>query len=145
MEKKGTDTSEDGVRMLAEYIHTRSPKAKGWSYRTIYKMVQFYETYSTQGFKEIVHHYGMQHYLSKSDQRELSDEKKSIVPFEMAQIEGDVIVPIRLAQIPNVLFATGWSNHQLIMRKSVGTDLNDHFFITHFNRLRVALTSLMDN
>ncbi|MBR6853431.1 MAG: hypothetical protein IKM78_05975 [Prevotella sp.] len=31
----------------------------------------------------------MQQYLSKSDQRELSDEKKSIVPFEMAQIEGD--------------------------------------------------------
>ena len=30
----------DGVvRMLAEYIHTKSPKAKGWSYRTIYKMV----------------------------------------------------------------------------------------------------------
>ena len=26
----------DGVvRMLAEYIHTKSPKANGWSYRTI--------------------------------------------------------------------------------------------------------------
>ena len=46
------------VRMLAEYIHTKSPKAKGWSFRTIYKMVQFYETYSSQGFNEIVHHYG---------------------------------------------------------------------------------------
>ena len=32
----------DGVvRMLAEYIHTRSPKAKGWSYSTIYRMVRF--------------------------------------------------------------------------------------------------------
>ena len=95
----------DGVvRMLAEYIHTKSPQAKGWSYRTIYKMVQFYETYSSQGFNEIVHHYGMQHYLSKSDQRESSDEKKAIVPIE-------------LTQIPNVLFATGWSNHQLIMSR----------------------------
>jgi len=81
----------DGVvRMLAEYIHTRSPKAKGWSYRTIYKMVQFYETYSSQGFNEIVHHYGMQHYLSNTDQREFPDEKKTIVPFEMAQIVNDV-------------------------------------------------------
>ena len=95
----------DGVvRMLAEYIHTRSPKAKGWSYRTIYKMVQFYETYSSQGFNEIVHHYGMQHYLSKSDQREIHDEKKAIVPFEMAQI-------------PSVLFSTGWTNHQIIMNR----------------------------
>ena len=59
----------------------------------------------------------MQHYLSKTDQRELSDEKNAIVSFEMAQIGNDVIVPIRLAQIPNVLFATGWSNHQLIMSR----------------------------
>jgi predicted nuclease of restriction endonuclease-like (RecB) superfamily len=95
----------DGVvRMLAEYIHTRSPKAKGWSYRTIYKMVQFYEPYSSQDFNKIVHHYGMQHYLSKSDQRELPDEKEAIVPFEMAQI-------------PSVLFSTGWTNHQIIMNR----------------------------
>lgn len=92
----------DGVvRMLAEYIHTRSPKSKGWSYRTIYKMVQFYETYSSKSFNEMVNHYGMQHYPSKSDQRELPDEKRTIVPFEMAQI-------------PSVLFSTGWTNHQII-------------------------------
>ena len=30
-------------------------------------MVQFYETYSSQGFNEIVHHYDMQYYQSKSD------------------------------------------------------------------------------
>ena len=59
----------------------------------------------------------MQHYLSKSDQRESSDEKKAIVPIELAQIGNDVIVPIELTQIPNVLFATGWSNHQLIMSR----------------------------
>ena len=80
-------------------------------------MVQFYETYSSQGFNEIVRHYGMQHYLLKSDQRELPDEKKAFVPIELAQIGNDVIVPIELAQIPNVLFATGWSNHQLIMSR----------------------------
>ena len=49
----------------------------------------------------------MQHYLSKSDQRELPDEKKAIVPIELAQIGNDVIVPIELTQIPNVLFAAG--------------------------------------
>ena len=27
----------------------------------------------------------------------------------------NTIVPIELAQIPTVLFSTGWSNHQLIM------------------------------
>ncbi len=127
---KKAEWGDGVVRMLAEYIHTRSPKAKGWSYRTIYKMVQFYETYSSQGFNEIVRHYSMQQYLSKSDQRELSDEKKSIVPFEMAQIEGDVIVPFEMAQIPSVLFSTGWTNHQIIMNRCK-TDAERLFYMLY--------------
>ena len=34
------------IRMLADYIRTRNPKAKGWSYSTIYRMVKFYDIYS---------------------------------------------------------------------------------------------------
>ena len=127
---KKAEWGDGVVRMLAEYIHTRSPKAKGWSYRTIYKMVQFYETYSSQGFNEIVRHYSMQQYLSKSDQRELSDEKKPIVPFEMAQIDGDVIVPFEKAQIPSVLFSTGWTNHQIIMNRCK-TDAERLFYMLY--------------
>lgn len=88
--------------MLAEYIHTKSPKAKGWSYRTIYKMVQFYDTYSSEEFENVVSHYGMQNILSLID--------KNMLPMNES-----AIVPIESAQIPSVLFATGWSNHQLIM------------------------------
>lgn len=127
---KKAEWGDGVVRMLAEYIHTRSPKAKGWSYRTIYKMVQFYETYSSQGFNEIVRHYSMQQYLSKSDQQELSDEKKPIVPFEMAQIDGDVIVPFEMAQIPSVLFSTGWTNHQIIMNRCK-TDAERLFYMLY--------------
>ena len=104
----------DGVvRMLADYIHTRSPKAKGWSYRTLYKMVQFYDTYSTTSFNSLVEHYGMQHYLADASQNEASE----IVPIELAQLPKNDFVPNGLAQIPSVLLATGWSNHQLIMSK----------------------------
>lgn len=103
------------VRMLAEYIHTRNPQAKGWSYRTIYKMVQFYEAYSSDGFREIVNHYGMQNYLLDVGKKELTANKNAIVPIQLAQIPNETIVPIQSAQIPSVLFATGWSNHQLIM------------------------------
>ncbi len=105
------------VRMLAEYIHTRNPQAKGWSYRTIYKMVQFYEAYSSDGFREIVNHYGMQNYLLDVGKKELTANENAIVPIQLAQIPNETIVPIQSAQIPSVLFATGWSNHQLIMSK----------------------------
>lgn len=104
----------DGVvRMLADYIRTRSPKAKGWSNRTLYKMVQFYDTYSTVSFNSLVEHYGMQHYLADSSQNKVSE----IVPNELAQLPENEFVPNGLAQIPSVLLATGWSNHQLIMGK----------------------------
>ncbi len=106
----------DGVvRMLADYIRTRNPKAKGWSYRTIYKMVQFYETYSSVEFTQTVNRYGMQNYLAGTEQKKQSSKNGEIVPIELAQLNDSVIMPFEMAQIPNVLFATGWSNHQLIM------------------------------
>ena len=105
----------DGVvRMLADYIHTRNPKAKGWSYRTLYKMVQLYDTYSSADFNKVVNYYGMQNYLAPA-QKDLNKSNSQIVPIQLAQIQHDEIVPIESAQIPSVLFATGWSNHQLIM------------------------------
>jgi hypothetical protein len=91
----------DGVvRMLAEYIHTRSPKAKGWSYSTIYRMVRFYDTYSSDGFTQTVSRYGMQNYLAGTKQKKLPSQNSKIVSFEMAQI-------------PNVLFSTGWTNSNI--------------------------------
>lgn len=99
------------VRQLAEYIHTQDPTVRGWSYRTIYRMVKFYESYSSPSFTELI-----------------DKVKPQIVPFEMAQIPSRQIVPIELSQIqpkefvtiglsqiPSILFSTGWSNHQLIM------------------------------
>ena len=59
--------------------------------------------YTYQNRDRNVHHYGMQHYLSTSDQRELPDEKKAIVPIELAQVGNDEFVPIEMALIPNVM------------------------------------------
>lgn len=108
----------DGVvRMLADYIHTRSPKAKGWSYRTLYKMVQLYETYSATGFVEITKHYGMQHYLSANMDKIVKGDDSQFVPNRLAQNQPFEIVPFEMAQIPEVLFCTGWTNHQIIMNR----------------------------
>ena len=40
------------------------------------------------------------------------NEMKAIVPIELTQIGYDVIVSFEMTQIPNVLFATGWSNQR---------------------------------
>ena len=133
----------DGVvRMLAEYIHTRNPKAKGWSYRTIYKMVQFYDTYSSDGFKEIVNHYAMHNPISVTGSQKMPQKEDAIVPIELAQIQSNEFVPIELAQIPSVLFSTGWSNHQLIMSQC-RTDEQRLFYMLYAGREQLEYKELL--
>ena len=53
---------------------------------------------------------------------ELPSAATGFVPFEMAQIMPKEFVPTELAQIPSVLFFTGWSNHQLILNRCKSDD-----------------------
>lgn len=109
---KKISTSEWGdgvVRQLSEYIRTKDPTIRGWSYRTIYKMVQFYETYSSTVFKELLYNMNTLALPTKS--------KGEIVPFETAQLPSSKFVPFKMAQIPKVLFCTGWTNHQIILSR----------------------------
>lgn len=109
---KKISTSEWGdgvVRQLSEYIRTKDPTIRGWSYRTIYKMVQFYETYSSTVFKKLLYNMNTLALPTKS--------KGEIVPFETAQLPSSKFVPFKMAQIPKVLFCTGWTNHQIILSR----------------------------
>lgn len=101
------------VRQLSEFIRTQDPTIKGWSYRTIYKMVQFYDTYSTDSFRKLLETTK----ISELSSCKKSDSNPQFVPFEMAQIKSDEFVPFQMAQIPNILFSTGWTNHQLIINR----------------------------
>ena len=101
------------VRQLAEYIHTQDPTVRGWSYRTIYKMVQFYETYSSPAFIELIGKVKPQ--IVPVEMVQISD--RQIVPIESAQIQNKSIVPFETAQIPKVLFCTGWGNHQIVLNR----------------------------
>lgn len=104
----------DGVvTQLSEYIRTQDSAVRGWSHRTIYKMVQFYDTYSRLEFGQLVDKMNLNHF----DKPRFESADDEIVPIEMAQINETAIVPFEMAQIPNVLFATGWTNHQIIMSR----------------------------
>ena len=106
----------DGVvRLLADFLRTRNPSAKGWSYRTIYKMVQFYKAYSTDSFRSLVSSYGLTDWDASLEQNNDFCQQGEFVPIQLAQTDSSAFVPTGLAQIPAVLFSTGWSNHQLIM------------------------------
>ena len=126
------------VRQLAEYIHTQDPTVRGWSYRTIYKMVQFYETYSSPAFIELIGKVKPQQ-IVPFEMAQIPDCQ--IVPIQSAQIQTKPFVPIRLAQIPTVLFSTGWSNHQLIMNYCK-TDEQRLFYMLYSGRERLEYKEL---
>ena len=79
--------------------------------RSIYKMVQLYETYSSPSFTELIIKIRPRVNPVEKEQ----NQKSQIMPIELAQLQSGSIVPIELAQIPPELLSTGWSNHQLIM------------------------------
>lgn len=126
---KNSDWGDGMVRKLSEYIRTKAPTARGWSYRTLYKMVQFYDTYSASSFSALI---------TETDMSKYGD----IVPFQMAQIERDIIVPFEMAQIPSVLYATGWTNHQIILNRCK-TDMERLFYILYAGRERLENKELM--
>lgn len=102
------------VRQLSEFIRTQNPKLKGWSYRTIYKMVQFYETYSSASFNQLIQEARLTKHLERKTE---SDDGQESTPIELAQMKQTEFVPFEMAQIPNILFSTGWTNHQIIMNR----------------------------
>ena len=53
-----------------------------------------------------------------------------------------VIVPFEMAQIPNVLFATGWTNHQIILNRCK-TDTERLFYMLYAGKERLENKELM--
>ena len=102
------------VQQLAEYIHTQNPMLKGWSKVSIYRMVKFYEAYSSIEFIERASSLKL---LPKATDEFESPVATQIVSTPLTQIGHNIIVSTPLTQIPKFLLKTTWSNHQAILHK----------------------------
>lgn len=106
------------VQQLAEYIHMQNPTLKGWSKRTIYKMVQFYETYTSAAFMDLSekfkHH---KQFVPFETAQIVSPMVRQIVSTPLIQMDSTQIVPLQMAQLPSLLMHTGWTNHQIILQR----------------------------
>lgn len=103
------------VQQLAEYIHTQDPTLKGWSRRTIYKMVQFYDVYSSEQFNARVNTLKLLPAPCELVPMSLAQMDGTIVPPLATQIEDVQSMPPMAAQIQQFLLRTTWTNHQIIM------------------------------
>lgn len=134
---KSSDWGESVVRKLAEYITAQDPTSRGWSYRTIYRMVDLYETYSSETFASLLSHVNLP---SLPISRE-SSTNSAIVTTPLSQIVSSDFVTTPLSQIPDILFVTGWSNHLTIMARCT-SDEQRLFYMLYAGRERLKNTEL---
>jgi len=92
---KNSSWGSKTVMQLSEFLKSQDPTLRGYSRRTIYKMVSFYDTYSTIQFFE---------YQEKLKLNE-------IVQAVPAQLQDVQIVPPVVAQFPHFLNLTTLTNH----------------------------------
>ena len=95
------------VTQLSEYIRSRRPDIKGYSRRSIYNMVMFYEEYSSAAFASTVEKYLNSEFVQTMPAQ---IEIQSILP----STEANVIVQTASAQfvqMPKILEMTSLSNH----------------------------------
>ena len=102
------------VTQLSEYIRSRCPDIKGYSRRSIYNMVMFYDEYSSESFSATVEKYLNSEFVQpKTAQIEASLPKQReavIVQPRTAQF-----VPTASVQMPKILELTTLTNHMEIL------------------------------
>lgn len=97
------------VTQLSEYIRTKQPKLKGYSRRSMYNMVQFYEEYSSENFLSIASQYLSKEFVqpktAQTNDRPLIQDYQGIATLPMQ------VVQPRIGQFPKLLTLTTLTNH----------------------------------
>ncbi|MCR5039206.1 MAG: PDDEXK nuclease domain-containing protein [Bacteroidales bacterium] len=111
---KNNEWGSKVVTQLSEYLRTKDPSLKGYSRRNIYNMVNFYDTYSSTEFAELVQGLSLPQIVQTAS-AQISAE--TIVQPETAQIGETSIVQTTSAQLPKILLLTTFSNHIEILSR----------------------------
>ncbi|GHU61658.1 hypothetical protein FACS1894123_01360 [Bacteroidia bacterium] len=121
------------VMQLSEYLRSQDPTLRGYSRRSIYKMVAFYETYSSVQFIEYQHKLKLNEFVPP-ETAQIEDVK--IFQSATEQTEKLEIVPPMAAQFPNFLNLTTLTNHYEILN-TCNTIEERIFYVLYAHRERL--------
>ena len=122
------------VTQLSEYIRSQRPDIKGYSRRSIYNMVMFYEEYSSETFAMTVEKYLNREFVQMpSAQIEVSHSEPSSEDAIMVQPETAQIVQPGNGQMPKILGLTTLSNHIEILCRCKSNE-ERLFYILYANK-----------
>ena len=120
------------VTQLSEYIRSQRPDIKGYSKRSIYNMVMFYDVYSSETFIATIRQYLNTEFVQpKTAQIEASDHKQE-VPVIVQPKTAQFVQPT-VRQMPKILELTTLSNHIEILCRCK-SDEERLFYILYANK-----------
>lgn len=120
------------VTQLSEYIRSQRPDIKGYSKRSIYNMVMFYDVYSSETFIATIRQYLNTEFVQpKTAQIEASDHKQE-VPVIVQPKTAQFVQPI-VGQMPKILELTTLTNHIEILCRCK-SDEERLFYILYANK-----------
>ena len=100
------------VSQLSEYIRSQRPDLKGYSKRSIYNMVMFYDEYSSETFVSTVEKFlSLEFVQTASAQIECSPKVSSLNNDVIVQTASAQFRQAIIGEIPKVLTLTTFSNH----------------------------------
>lgn len=120
------------VTQLSEYIRSQRPDIKGYSKRSIYNMVMFYDVYSSETFIATIRQYLNTEFVQpKTAQIEASDHKQK-VPVIVQPKTAQFVQPT-VRQMPKILELTTLTNHIEILCRCK-SDEERLFYILYANK-----------
>lgn len=120
------------VTQLSEYIRSQRPDIKGYSRRSIYNMVMFYDEYSSETFCATV-----EKYLNLEFVRPTTAQIEASQPTQ----ETAVIVQPTSGQMPQILELTTLSNHIEILCRCKSTE-ERMFYILYANKEHLSFKEM---
>ena len=122
------------VSQLSEYIRSQRPDIKGYSRRSIYNMVMFYEEYSSETFASTVEKYLNSEFVQTLPAQ---IETTAITPITeenvIVQTASAQIVQPLAGQMPKILEMTSLSNHIEILCRCKSSE-ERLFYILYANK-----------
>ena len=130
------------VTQLSEYIRSQHPEIKGYSRRSIYNMVMFYDEYSSENFASTVAKYLNTEFVQMASAQ--TGETKCLPQNEdvvIVQPKTAQIVQSTSGQMPKILELTTLSNHIEILCRCKSAE-ERMFYILYANKEHLAYKEL---
>ena len=128
------------VTQLSEYIRSQRPDIKGYSRRSIYNMVMFYDEYSSESFSATVEKYLDSEFVQPRTARIQANQPTQETAVIVQTASAQLVQPTS-GQMPQILELTTLSNHIEILCRCKSTE-ERMFYIIYANKEHLSFKEM---